>query len=132
LVARLVRIEKVRGSIPLSSTDLVIVRTAAVGVVVPGGSVVAGWLWWSAWGMRKIGVSRSGAVMVTLAMRASTSALVCLWVPLVMISVMWLTIWVRVAGSGVVGSICPDHRADASIAKALGRLDGPHRSVPWL
>jgi hypothetical protein len=55
------------------------------------------------WGMRKTGMSRSGAVMVTLATRASTSALVWLWVPLLMISVMWLAMWVMVAGSGVVG-----------------------------
>ena len=55
LVARLVRIEEVRGSIPLSSTDLVIVRTTPFGAVSAGRagadpSLLRGW------GMRKTGV----------------------------------------------------------------------------
>ena len=87
LVARLVRIEEVRGSIPLSSTDLVIVRTTPFGAVFAGRAGAAPSLL-RGWGMRKTGMSRSGPVMVTLATRASTSALVWLWVPLVMISVM--------------------------------------------
>src|SRR5690606_9944164 len=55
LVARLVRIEEVRGSIPLSSTDLVIVRTTPFGAVSAGRAGAAPSLL-RGWGMRKTGV----------------------------------------------------------------------------
>jgi hypothetical protein len=53
------------------------VRTTACGVVAAGWAVAVV-LPLLHWGMRKTGMSRSGAVMITLATSASTSALVWL------------------------------------------------------
>src|SRR5690606_5199347 len=87
LVAHLLCKQRVRGSSPLGSTELVIVRTTPFGAVSAGRADAAPSLL-RGWGMRKTGMSRSVPVMVTLATRASTSALIWLWVPLVMISAM--------------------------------------------
>jgi hypothetical protein len=73
------------------------------------GAVSAGWavsgpFSWAGCGTRKTGVSRSGPLMITRAIRASMGALRWFGVPLAMISARWLATCSRVAGSGVDGA----------------------------
>ena len=116
MVARLVRIEKVRGSIPLSSTKLVVVRTSPSGALTDGLPLVSApeafvgaftGVSWSVpgWGIRNTGTMVSGPVIFILAMSVSMIALRVWSLPEAMMVAMWSAMSVRVAGEGGVGAL---------------------------